>query len=105
MLLYPQHTGRRGLFRLRLLAGQNRFAAQWRLSAAALEPAGEAATDEELRAWLAADEQARNEQTKNLCLLDTAGNMTDTDMTWRGDAGNVQLVHNGAAYVLNESGW
>ena len=30
--------------------------------------------------------------------------MTDTDMTWRGDAGNVQLVHNGAAYVLNESG-
>ena len=48
---------------------------------------------------------ARNEQTKNLCLLDTAGNMTDTDMTWRGDAGNVQLVHNGAAYVLNESGW
>ena len=30
--------------------------------------------------------------------------MTDTDMTWGGDAGNVQLVHNGAAYVLNESG-
>ena len=29
-----------------------------------LNPAGEAATDEELRAWLAADEQARNEQTK-----------------------------------------
>lgn len=69
-----------------------------------LNPAGEAATDEELRAWLAADEQARNAQTKNLCLLDTAGGMTDTDMTWSGDAGNVQLVHNGAAYVLNESG-
>lgn len=69
-----------------------------------LNPVGEAATDEELRAWLAADEQARNEQTKNLCLLDTAGGMTDTDMTWGGDAGNVQLVHNGAAYVLNESG-
>lgn len=69
-----------------------------------LNPAGEAATDEELRAWLAADEQARNEQTKNLCLLDTAGNMTDTDMTWSGDAGNVQLVRNGAAYLLNESG-
>ena len=69
-----------------------------------LNPAGEAATDEELRAWLAADEQAQNEQTKNLCLLDTAGSMTDTDMTWGGDAGNVQLVHNGAAYVLNESG-
>lgn len=32
-----------------------------------LNPAGEAATDEELRAWLAADEQARNEQTKNIC--------------------------------------
>lgn len=30
--------------------------------------------------------------------------MTDTDMTWSGDAGNVQLVRNGAAYVLNESG-
>lgn len=104
MLLYPQHTGRRGLFRRRLLAGQNRFAAQWRLSAAALEPGRKAATDEELRAWLAADEQARNAQTKNLCLLDTAGGMTDTDMTWGGDAGNVQLVHNGAAYVLNESG-
>lgn len=29
-----------------------------------LNPAGEAATDEELRAWLADDEQARNEQTK-----------------------------------------
>ena len=56
-----------------------------------LNPAGEAATDEELRAWLAADEQARNEQTKNICLLDTAGSMTDTDMTWSGDAGNVQL--------------
>ena len=69
-----------------------------------LNPAGAAATDEELRAWLAADEQAQNEQTKNLCLLDTAGGMTDTDMTWGGDAGNVQLVHNGAAYVLNESG-
>ena len=69
-----------------------------------LNPAGEAATDEELRAWLAADEQAQNEQTKNICLLDTAGGMTDTDMTWSGDAGNVQLVHNGAAYVLNESG-
>ena len=69
-----------------------------------LNPAGEAATDEELRAWLAADEQAQNAQTKNLCLLDTAGGMTDTDMTWGGDAGNVQLVHNGAAYVLNESG-
>ena len=46
-----------------------------------LNPAGEAATDEELRAWLADDEQARNEQTKNICLLDTAGSMTDTDMT------------------------
>ena len=69
-----------------------------------LNPAGEAATDEELRAWLAADEEAQNAQTKNLCLLDTAGGMTDTDMTWGGDAGNVQLVHNGAAYVLNESG-
>ena len=69
-----------------------------------LNPAGEAATDEELRAWLAADEQAQNAQTKNLCLLDTAGGMIDTDMTWGGDAGNVQLVHNGAAYVLNESG-
>lgn len=69
-----------------------------------LNPAGEAATDEELRAWLAADEQAQNEQTKNICLLDTAGSMTDTDMTWSGDAGNVQLVHNGAAYLLNESG-
>lgn len=69
-----------------------------------LNPAGEAATDEELRAWLAADEQARNEQTKNICLLDTAGSMTDTDLTWGGSEGNVQLVHNGAAYVLNESG-
>ena len=69
-----------------------------------LNPAGEAATDEELRAWLAADEQAQNEQTKNICLLDTAGSMTDTDMTWSGDAGNVQLIRNGAAYVLNESG-
>lgn len=69
-----------------------------------LNPAGAAATDEELRAWLAADEEAQKEQTKNLCLLDTAGSMTDTDMTWGGDAGNVQLVHNGAAYVLNESG-
>ena len=38
-----------------------------------LNPAGEAATDEELR-------------------------------TWSGDAGNVQLIRNGAAYVLNESG-
>lgn len=69
-----------------------------------LNPAGAAATDEELRAWLAADEEAQKEQTKNLCLLDTAGGMTDTDMTWGGNAGNVQLVHNGAAYVLNESG-
>lgn len=30
--------------------------------------------------------------------------MTDTDMTWSGDAGNVQLIRNGAAYLLNESG-
>ena len=30
--------------------------------------------------------------------------MTDTDMTWGGSEGNVQLVHNGAAYLLNESG-
>lgn len=69
-----------------------------------LNPAGDAATDEELRAWLAADEQAQNEQTKNLCLLDTAGNLTVTDMSWTGADGNVQLVNNGAAYVLNESG-
>ena len=54
--------------------------------------------------WLAADEQAQNEQTKNLCLLDTAGNLTVTDMSWTGGDGNVQLVNNGAAYVLNESG-
>ena len=69
-----------------------------------MNPAGDAATDEELRAWLAADEQAQNEQTKTLCLLDTAGNLTVTDMSWTGADGNVQLVNNGAAYVLNESG-
>lgn len=69
-----------------------------------LSPAGDAATDEELRAWLAADEQAQNEQTKNICLLDTAGNLTDTAMTWNGADGSIQLVHNGAAYALSESG-
>ena len=76
MLLYPQHTGREDYFAVGCWQDKIVLQHSAGYQQQPLNPAGEAATDEELRAWLAADEQARNEQTKNICLLDTAGSMT-----------------------------
>lgn len=59
---------------------------------------------EELKAYLAADEAAAKEQTCSLWAVDTAGNLTDLGLHWKAEDGTVKLVQNDTAYLLREDG-
>lgn len=65
---------------------------------------GDATTQEEFDAFDKAWADARASQPRELCLIDTQGNKTDTDFHWALGEGSIAKVANGTAYRLGEDG-
>ena len=69
-----------------------------------LIPKGDAATEEELRAWLQEEDAKANKVQEKLWLLSTAGEMSETPFTWEAGQGSQCQVQGSMARFLSESG-